>query len=109
MYVEQNGIGRMRTLRGFFKETGNAVFPMGAQRGNPGTDDWYHMVFVRLRYPIFDRAVDVGYPRFFLPEGSLAVQQFLTKGSNADLHQILERNPKYLQRVHHRHRCHQPQ
>ena len=81
---------------------------MGAQRGNPVTDVWYHMVFVRRRYPIFDRAVDVWYPGI-LPEGSLAVQQFLTKGSNADLHQILERNPKYLQRVHHRHRCHQPQ
>jgi hypothetical protein len=65
MHVEQDEIGWMRTLRGFFKESGNTVFPMGAQRGNPGTDDWYHMVFVRLRYPIFDRAVDVGYPRFF--------------------------------------------
>lgn len=43
---------------------GNSQFPTGAQRGNPGTDDWYHIVTIRFRYPIFDKSVEVGYPRY---------------------------------------------
>ncbi len=44
--------------------SGDPVFPTGTQRGNPGTDDWYHVVSIRFRYPIFDRALEMDFPRY---------------------------------------------
>lgn len=52
------------SFRGDEVAGGDPVFPTGAQRGNPGTDDWYHVVSIRFRYPIFDRALELDFPRY---------------------------------------------
>jgi len=65
LYPAFGALSVQYSYRGDEVSGGNPTFQTGAQRGNPATADWFHMVFVRLRYPIFDRAVDVGYPRYF--------------------------------------------
>ena len=52
------------SFRGDEVSSGDPVFPAGAQRGNPGTDDWFHVVSIRFRYPIFDRALEMDFPRY---------------------------------------------
>jgi hypothetical protein len=52
------------SFRGDEVSSGDPVFPTGAQRGNPGTDDWFHVVSIRFRYPIFDRTLEMDFPRY---------------------------------------------
>ena len=40
------------SYRGDELSGGSQAFPKGTLRGNPGTDDWYHVVSIRFRYPI---------------------------------------------------------
>ncbi len=45
---------------------GSPVFPAGTLRGNPGTDDWYHIVQVRLRIPIRNWQLEYIYKNHIL-------------------------------------------
>jgi opacity protein-like surface antigen len=45
---------------------GSPVFPGGTLRGNPGTDDWYHIVQVRVRIPIRNWQLEYIYKNHIL-------------------------------------------
>jgi hypothetical protein len=45
---------------------GGRDFPKGTLRGNPGTDDWYHVVSIRFRYPILSWDLESIYKRHIL-------------------------------------------
>jgi hypothetical protein len=45
---------------------GAPEIPAGTQRGNPGTDDWYHVIVFRLRYTLFSDMLRPVYTRTLL-------------------------------------------
>lgn len=52
------------SYRGDEVDGGARPFPKGTLRGNPGTDDWYHVVSIRFRYPILSWNLESIYKKY---------------------------------------------
>lgn len=70
LLAERGPIAVKYSYRGAESPGGSPVFPEGTLRGNPGTDDWYHVVSIRFRYPILSWDLESIYKRhIFQKEG----------------------------------------
>lgn len=52
------------SYRGDELPDGNPVFPTGAQRGNPGADDWYNVFTLRFRIPLVNWDLNRRYDHY---------------------------------------------
>lgn len=64
LLAERGPMAVSYSYRGDELPGGSQTFPKSTLRGNPGTDDWYHVVSIRIRYPILSWDLESIYKKY---------------------------------------------